>query len=191
ERTPVAVVGAAVRVAQLTAREREVHPQLDERQHAAAKRRDATDRAAVQAVDTTEVRRRVLPAMRPGEVDEAAGGERRREPVARLLVEHLPARVADRGELAEQMVHRGTSLRLPIAREPSPAGAAGSTAAGCAAGAGAASGLGGSSRNSTVGTKKRQPVTAVEKSRMRSVVPGGFPTNMLVSIRSITSGRRA
>jgi hypothetical protein len=41
------------------------------------------------------------------------------------------------------------------------------------------------------GTKNRLPVTAVEKSRIRSVVPGGLPTNMFVSISSMTSGLRA
>jgi len=40
-------------------------------------------------------------------------------------------------------------------------------------------GADGSSRKSALGTKKRLPVTAVEKSRMRSYSPGGSPANML------------
>ena len=40
------------------------------------------------------------------------------------------------------------------------------------------------------GTKKVEPVTAVETSRMRSWKPGGSPTNMRSSMRSITQSRR-
>ena len=60
-----------------------------------------------------------------------------------------------------------------------------------AADASARAGVVGSSRKSAVGTKNRLPVTAVEKSRMRSWLPGGFPMNMFVSICSMTSGLRA
>ena len=49
---------------------------------------------------------------------------------------------------------------------------------------------GGASRNSTVGVKKSVPVTAVEKSSTRSVLPGGSPMNMLRNIRSVTAGVR-
>ncbi len=41
-----------------------------------------------------------------------------------------------------------------------------------------------------VGTKNIPPVTAVEKSRIRSVLPGGLPMNMLHSICSVTAGVR-
>ena len=41
-----------------------------------------------------------------------------------------------------------------------------------------------------MGTKNRLPVTAVEKSRIRSVLPGGLPMNILVNICSMTSGVR-
>ncbi|GAA2769797.1 hypothetical protein GCM10019017_08230 [Streptomyces showdoensis] len=57
--------------------------------------------------------------------------------------------------------------------------------------AAAVGGSGRSSRKSALGTWKRQPVTAVEKSRMRSVVPGGSPRNMWESISSVTAGVRA
>lgn len=46
------------------------------------------------------------------------------------------------------------------------------------------------SRKPRVGTKNVVPVTAVEKSRMRSWLPGGSPTNMRSSMRSITHSSR-
>src|SRR5580658_3846743 len=49
-------------------------------------------------------------------------------------------------------------------------------------------GPGGSSRKSAHGAKNRPPVTAVEKSSIRSVLPGGLPMNMLTSISSVTDG---
>jgi hypothetical protein len=45
-------------------------------------------------------------------------------------------------------------------------------------------------RKSIVGVKNIDPVRAVEKSRMRSVLPGGSPMNMLVNMRSVTVGVR-
>ncbi len=47
---------------------------------------------------------------------------------------------------------------------------------------------GSSSRKSRLGTKNSEPVTAVEKSRMRSVRPGGLPMNMCCSICSVIAG---
>ena len=46
------------------------------------------------------------------------------------------------------------------------------------------------SRNPRVGAKNVVPVAAVEKSRMRSWLPGGSPTNIRSSIRSITHSSR-
>jgi hypothetical protein len=77
-----------------------------------------------------------------------------------------------------------------MASEPSP-GTSAVSADGASGSAAVASSLGGSSRKSAVGAKNRLPVTAVEKSRIRSYVPGGLPMNMFVSISSITSGLRA
>ncbi len=51
-------------------------------------------------------------------------------------------------------------------------------------------GSGGSLRKSAVGTKNNDPVTAVEKSRIRSVLPGGSPMNMCSSIVSVIAGER-
>ena len=53
-----------------------------------------------------EVGRRVLPAVRAGEVDQLAGGERGRQPLAGLGVEQVPARLGDRRLLAQQVAHR-------------------------------------------------------------------------------------
>ncbi len=49
-------------------------------------------------------------------------------------------------------------------------------------------GPGGSSRKSALGEKNSVPVIAVEKSRIRSVLPGGLPMNMFTSISSVTEG---
>ena len=54
--------------------------------------------AHVRALYAAEVRRRVLPAARAGEVDELARGQRSREALLGLAVEKLPAGVRDRGE---------------------------------------------------------------------------------------------
>ena len=118
ERLEVGVVGAAVDVAELGQRELEARPHLDQRQHASLGAGDPVARSRFERVDAPEVRGRVLPAVRAREVDELAGGERRREPLARLVVELLPARVADRRVRAQQMVHRSAPLRLPIPSEP-------------------------------------------------------------------------
>src|ERR1700758_157163 len=99
-----------------------------------------------------------------------------------------PGGFGDRCQVAVEVVHRGVPFRLPIESEPveqaPEAGAAGGPAAG-----GPGRG-GGSSRKSTVGEKNSPPVSAVEKSRMRSVLPGGSPKNMFRSIRSVTCGVR-
>ncbi len=68
---------------------------------------DAVAAAPAERLDAAEVRRRVLPAVRAGEVDEPARGQRAREPLARLLVDRVPARVGDRRVPAQQVVaHR-------------------------------------------------------------------------------------
>src|SRR5579859_7759689 len=68
----------------------------------------------------------------------------------------------------------------PVSGEPSTSGAPGAPEVPGASG--------GSSRKSADGAKNRLPVTAVEKSRMRSVLPGGSPMNMWSSISSVTLG---
>src|SRR5205085_9766436 len=70
-------------------------------------------------------------------------------------------------------------LRSPIPSDPSPEGGGtgaevtASISAGCGSSSASSSPPGGSSRNSALGTKNRLPVSAVEKSRIRSVLPGG------------------
>ena len=89
----VGVLGAAVGVAQLAARDRECRAQLDQRQHAALLGRDTPSTGASTRLDAAEVRGRVLPAVRAGEVDELARGERGRQPLARLVVDAAPRRL--------------------------------------------------------------------------------------------------
>ena len=72
----------------------------------------------VERADTAEVGRRVVPAVRAGEVDELARGERGLQALARLLVELAPAGLGDRGTFTQQMVHSPVPLRLPIPSDP-------------------------------------------------------------------------
>src|ERR1700722_3222383 len=125
---------------------------------------------------------------RPGrfaDVDHPAAGDVPLEGPPRLHFDFVPGFFGDRSKIAVQVVHCGIPFKLPIANEPS---ADVLSIAGVAAGE-IGSG-GGSSRKSTVGEKNSPPVTAVEKSRIRSVLPGGSPRNMLCSICSVTSGVR-
>ena len=98
-----------------------------------------------------------------GIYDTAAAGHVLLERPARLLLDVRPGGIGDRSELAVQVVHDWLLLfRLPMPRDPesgSPAGSGGPEVPG---------GSGRSSRKSADGTKNRLPVTAVEKSRMRS-----------------------
>ena len=110
----VDVVGAAVAVEQLRARHAERDLELDHRLDPAAHRGDAVERH-VGRVDAAERDRRELPPVRAGEVDEPARGHAGRQAVARLLVDQLPAALADRRVRAQEMAHR----RPPIPSEPS------------------------------------------------------------------------
>ena len=91
EGVEVDVLRAAVGGAQLGARDREGRARLDEGQDAAAQPDDAVARRLGDRLDPAEVRRRVLPAPRAGEVDEPPRGERGDEAAARLLVEERPS----------------------------------------------------------------------------------------------------
>src|SRR6201999_2505242 len=119
ERLEVDVDRAAIVVAHLRPRDGEVDPHLDQRQDAALQRLDAL-LADLDRVDPPEVRRRVLPALRPDEVDQPACRQRPREAIARLIVEQLPVRIGQRRVAAQQVVHRPTPFMLPIPSEPSP-----------------------------------------------------------------------
>ena len=98
QRFEVGVLRTAVEVAELGQRELEGRPELDERKHLSPGAGHPIAGSRIERFDAPEVRGRVLPAVRTREVDELAGGERRREPLSRLVVELLPARIADRRE---------------------------------------------------------------------------------------------
>src|SRR6476660_669728 len=128
------------------------------------------------------------------DVHRPAGGDVLLERPARLLLDVRPGGIVDRSELAVQVVHGLLLLfRLPMPSDPWSAGAGlpdVSSPDVSPAGSGPG-GSGRSSRKSADGAKNRLPVTAVEKSRMRSVLPGGLPINMLTSICSVTPGMAA
>ena len=63
----------------------------------------------------------MLPAERAGEVDQLARGERRLEPLARLVVDALPVLLGDRRVLAQEMAHDAVPFRLPIPSDVLPA----------------------------------------------------------------------
>ena len=71
----------------------------------------------------------MLPAVRAGEVDQLASGERGPQGVVRLLVEGVPAGGGDGCVAAEEVAHSVASLlepfRLPMPSEPEPSGAEG------------------------------------------------------------------
>ena len=73
---------------------------------------------AVERVDPADVDRRVAPSQRPGEVDQAAGGQEVLDRTGRLLVDLAPGVVGDRRQLSHQMVHG--SILLSLRRLPMP-----------------------------------------------------------------------
>ena len=117
----VGVEGAPVVVGQLGARDRELGSQLDQGQDPAPRGADPVGGRRVDLVAAAEVGGGVLPAVRPGEVDQAARGERRPQALARLVVEKLPARNRDRRQLAQPIVNRYAPFRPPIPSEPAAA----------------------------------------------------------------------
>src|SRR4029079_5322437 len=145
ERVEVDVVGALVDELELRAGEAEPRALLAEREAAPAGRIDVGDRRGRQRLGAPEVRRRAVPAVRAGEVDELAGGEVDGEVGAGLLLELLPAGVADRRALAPQMVHRSRPFRPPMPSESGEAVLAGAPVAGAAPDHGATGGADSSS----------------------------------------------
>src|SRR6516162_2834797 len=89
-----------------------------------------------------------------------------------LLLDLSPRRIGDRGKLAVEIIHqRRFPLREPMPREPSDIGEMdGEGSAAGDADSGSAAGVPGvtSSKNVAEGTKKRLPVTARLKSKIRS-----------------------
>src|SRR3954454_19323683 len=127
-------------------------------------------------------------AARFADVDDASSGDVPLEGPRRFRLDRRPGRLGDRSQVAVEVVHHEDPFRLPMPSDPSrdTTGTAGGSSW---ADTESASG-GGSSRKSVVGVKNMAPVSAVEKSRIRSVLPGGSPTNMLSSMRSVTAGLR-
>ncbi len=87
KRLEVGVRRAAAVIAQLGARDLELGPQFDDRQHPALERGDAVARRGLNLVDAPEVEGRVVPAVGAREIDQSARRERRFEPVPGLVVE--------------------------------------------------------------------------------------------------------
>ena len=117
--------------------------------------------------------RRQLGARRADHVDDAAAGDVPGERAAGLGLDVGPGRVRDRREFAVQVVHGdGTPFQAADVQRTVVHGRRDSAATvvdgGCVGRAGSRRTSGGSSRKSAVGTKNRLPVTAVEKSRIRS-----------------------
>src|SRR6185437_1339923 len=113
----VDVLRATVTSAKLLTGDCEPGAQLDQGKNDAATRFHALDRAQVNLVDATEVGRRMLPAMRPGEIDKSPAGQTREQALTGLIVDRSPADLGDRRVLAQQMAHC-PSFRLPIPRLP-------------------------------------------------------------------------
>src|ERR1700753_4131353 len=185
DRIPVGVLGTTLDVVDFRTRQRERNPQADKRFACP----QMSDHAVGGGLDIDEPTGADARGDRPAglaDVDHPAPGDMPFERPRRLQFDFGPGDVGDRRKIAVEVVHNWVvPFRLPIESEPSSdEGVVGRSVT-----SGAGSG-GGSSRKSTVGEKNRPPVTAVEKSRMRSELPGGSPKNMLRSIRSVTCGFR-
>src|SRR6185312_7290359 len=120
---------------------------------------------------------------RLADIHDAASGDVTFECPGRLQFDLRPGGFSDRSQIAVEVVHREVPFRRRIESEPSAESEAAVIVGDWGRG-------GGSSRKSTVGEQNIPPVTAVEKSRMRSVLPRGSPRNMLRSICSVTHGVR-
>jgi hypothetical protein len=72
----VRVISAAIGVAELGPRQLEVRAQLDQRQDTSLEPRDPLGWRRRQRPGAPEIRRRMLPAMRTGKVDQLASGKR-------------------------------------------------------------------------------------------------------------------
>src|SRR5262249_29582656 len=116
----VAVDRAAIVGAELVAGNREIRPQLDQRQNSPPQRHHPRPVRRRDVFGAAQVGRRMLPTTGAGEVDEAARGERAAEALTRLLVKQPPIAVRKLSVPAQQVVHRSSALRLPIRNDPSP-----------------------------------------------------------------------
>ena len=107
----------AVGVVELFAGHGEAGTELHEGQHAPSGRRHAFGGAG-HLVDPAQVGGRVPPAVRPGQVDQFAGGQMGDEAALRLRLDLGPRGLGDRGELAVEVVHHSLPFRLPMPSEP-------------------------------------------------------------------------
>src|SRR5882757_4682799 len=167
-RLPVRIVGAAFHVVDHLAVQLERHTQLDQRLDLALPGEDAVPRRR-DILQMAGADGREGGAARPLHIHDAASGEVAFERARGFFLDLSPRRVGYRGKLAVQIVHnRGFPLREPMPSEPSDTDGMG--CGGSAAGGSVVGGESGvtSSRNVADGTKKRLPVTARLKSRIRS-----------------------
>ena len=91
ERVEVDVQRAPVVVSKLRDRNRKGGTQLDQGQHATLQRGHSLAECFRHGFRASQVGGRMLPAARPGEVDQLAGSQRGREAFLGLGVEQLPA----------------------------------------------------------------------------------------------------
>ena len=95
------VATSALQVVDLGPRHGEGHPVLRQRQHTAPPHEDPravqTVRRGLEPVRPAQRHRVVTPASGADPVDQAAGGEQRRQPILGLLVDRLPGTIGNRG----------------------------------------------------------------------------------------------
>ena len=119
ERAEVDVGAAAVVVAELVERNREVGAQLDERHDLAPQRADALDGDAARRLSCVRGSWPSAPSRSgPAKSTTLRAASAARSRGARLVVDQLPGRVGDRRVRAKQVVHRDAPFRLPIPSEP-------------------------------------------------------------------------
>src|SRR5581483_6850701 len=120
------VLGAALHCVHLLPGQIEVGPQLDERQHLAARGLHVGNRALGELLAPAGVHGSARGPERALEVDELAAGQLQLEDAGGLRVDLLPGRVGDGGQLSLEIVHSPwPPFRLPIPREPAPPDAEG------------------------------------------------------------------
>ena len=116
----VRAAGAAVDVVELDPRDAELGPQLHEGEDPALRRRDAFGRPGDRR-DPAQVGGGVRPPVGALEVDQLARRQVGRKARLRLVVDHVPTGVGDRGQVTVEMVHRSDPFRLPMPSEPAAA----------------------------------------------------------------------
>ncbi len=116
DRVEIDVVRTPVGGRELGACNEERCTELDERENASPHRRHAFDRTPCERLHAPEVDRRVLPSVRPLEVDQPTSSEIVLQRSRRFVVDGLPGPIGDGSEFSQQMVHG----RFPISCRRSP-----------------------------------------------------------------------